>query len=206
MSSPANIERVRTVSPQDDSATFADPGDAWPSWSQALPVQGGITVPSSTDDAGGRIPFEDVESVAVREAIGYWQGLCRGRRFPSRVDIRPREIRGLLRNTCLIRVLDGGSDYEYRVIGDAHVIAYGFSMQGKQLSEIDAHAPGHGQVLKRLYDRVVRKGEPYALRGWIERAGVQRKYIYSESLFAPLGDAEVVSHIFNVSVYVPKND
>lgn len=173
---------------------------------QAMPVSGAITVPTSTDDAGGLIPFEEVESAAVRDAIGYWQNLCRGRRFPSRVDIRPREIRGLLRNICLIRVLDRGCDYEYRVIGDAHVIAYGFSMQGRRLSEIDAHVPGHGQVLKRLYDRVLRRGEPYALRGWIEQAGVRKKYIYSESLFAPLGDQEAIDHVFNVSVYVPQSD
>jgi hypothetical protein len=171
-----------------------------------MTVAGAITLPSSTDDTGGRIPFGEVESAAVRDAIAFWQGLCRGRRFPSRGDIRPRELRGLLRNICLIRVLDGGSDYEYRVIGDAHVIAYGFSMQGKRLSEIDSYAPGHGQVLKRLYDRVVRKGEPFALRGWIEQAGVQRKYIYSESLFAPLGEGEAVDHVFNVSVYVPQSD
>jgi hypothetical protein len=172
----------------------------------AQAVRGAITVPSSTDDTGGRIAFDEVESVVVRDAIVYWEGLCRGRRFPARADILPKEMRGLLRNICLIRVLDGGRDYEYRVIGDAHVIAYGFSMQGRPLSGIDAHVPGHGQVLKRLYDRVVRKGEPYALRGWIEQAGVQKKYIYSESLFAPLGDEETVDHIFNVSVYVAKSD
>jgi hypothetical protein len=175
-------------------------------FAQVMPVQGAITVPSSIEDTGGRIPFDEVESVAVRDAIAYWQSLRRGRRFPSRADIFPKEIRGLLRHICLIRVLDGGGDYEYRVIGDAHVIAYGFSMQSRRLSEIDSHAPGHGPVLKRLYDRVVRKGEPYALRGWIERAGVQKKYIYSESLFAPLGDGDPVDHIFNVSVYVPRND
>jgi len=171
-----------------------------------MPVQRAITVPRSIDDGGGRIPFEEVESAAVRDAIAYWQGLCRGRSFPSRADIQPREIRGLLRNICLIRVHDGGGDYEFRVIGDAHVIAYGFSMQGQRLSEMDSHAPGHGPVLKRLYDRVVRKGEPYALRGWIEPVGTGKKYIYSESVFAPLGDGDTVDHIFNVSVYVPKND
>jgi hypothetical protein len=187
---------------------LTNPGDAlrMAHPAQAVPVQGAITVPRSIDDTGGRIPFEQVESVAVRDAIAYWQSLCRGRRFPSRAEVLPREIRGLLRNICLIRVLDGGSDYQFRVIGDAHVIAYGFSMQGQLLSEIDSHVPGHGQVLKRLYDRVVRKGEPYALRGWIERAGAQKRYIYCESLFAPLGDAEAVDHIFNVSVYVPKSD
>jgi hypothetical protein len=165
-----------------------------------------ITIPSVVDDnSGGRLALEDVESSVVREAVAYWRGLCRGRPFPSRAEILPRDIRGLLRNICLIRVVDGGADYEYRVIGDAHVQAYGFSMQGKLLSAFDHYAPGHGPVLKRLYDRVVRKSEPYALRGWIERSDIQKQYIYSESLFAPLGEDGVVDHVFNVSVYVPRD-
>lgn len=165
-----------------------------------------ITLPRNVDDTGGRISLDDVESTAVRDAVAYWKTLCNGRAFPSRSEILPRDIRGLLRNICLLRVVDGGADYEYRVIGDAHVIAYGFSMQGKLLSNVDENAPGHAEVLKRLYDRVVRKGEPYALRGWIARSDIQKKYIYSESLFAPLGDGDVVDHVFNVSVYVPRGD
>jgi hypothetical protein len=164
-----------------------------------------VTVPSSVTDTGGRIPLDEVESSVVRNGIAYWRQLCDGRPFPTRAEVLPREIRGLLRNICLIKVVDAGADYEYRVIGDAHVIAYGFSMQGKRLSEYDPRAIEHGPVLKRLYDRVVRKREPYALRGWIERSELQKTYIYSESLFAPLGDGDEVDHIFNVSVYVPSH-
>jgi hypothetical protein len=164
-----------------------------------------ITVPSRVDDAGGRVGLDEVESSVVREAVQYWRALCGSRPFPSRTEILPRDIRGLLRHISLIKVLDQGADYEYRVIGDAHVIAYGFSMQGKKLSDFDAQVAGHGPVLKRLYDRVVRKREPYALRGWIERSEIQKNYIYSESLLAPLGESGSVDHIFNVSVYVPRD-
>lgn len=166
-----------------------------------------ITIPQSVDDtANGRIPLDTVESQIVRNGVSYWQSLCRGRDFPARSDINPRDIRGLLRNTCLLRVVDDGEDYEYRVIGDAHVMAYGFSMQGRKLSEFETEAPGLGPVLKRLYDRVLRKREPFALRGWIARTEQQTKYIYSESIFAPLGEGDAIDHIFNVSVYVPKAD
>jgi hypothetical protein len=165
-----------------------------------------ITVPDAIEEAsGGLIAMDDVESTIVRDGIDYWNSLCRGRPFPSRADITPREMRKLLRNTCLIRVVNDGADYDYRVNGDAHVIAYGFSMQGKLLSETDAYAPGHAEVLKRLYDRVVRRRQPYALRGWIARSEKQKKFIYSESLFAPLGEGDTVDHVFNVSVYVPRD-
>ncbi|HEY1836410.1 MAG TPA: PAS domain-containing protein [Rhizomicrobium sp.] len=165
-----------------------------------------ITLPDSVEDAGGRIPLADVESAPVREAIAYWKNLCGTRRFPARTDVSPREMRGFLRNVCLLRVIDGGADYEYRILGDAHVLAYGISMQGRRLSDVDVEAPDHGPVLRKLYDRVVRKGEPYALRGWIVRDAQQKKYIYSESLFAPLGDGDTVDHVFNASVYVPRGE
>ena len=38
-----------------------------------------------------------------------------------------------------------------------------------------------------------------------ERSEMQKKFIYSESVFAPLGDGDVVDHVFNVSVYVPRD-
>jgi len=172
-----------------------------------MQVAEAITVPSSVgDNTGGPIGLDEVESALVRDSVAYWRELCRGRSFPSRADVLPRDIRGLLRNICLIKVVEGGADYEYRIIGDAHVIAYGFSMQGKLLSEVDQYVPGHADVLKRLYDRVVRKREPYALRGWIERGEKERKFIYSESLFAPLGESGGVDHVFNVSVYAPRNE
>jgi len=163
-----------------------------------------ISVPAKAEEStGSYIALEDVESALVREAVAYWRDLCRGRPFPSRADVLPRDIRGLLRNIALLKTVD--NDYEFRIVGDAHVIAYGFSMQGKLLSEMDEFAPGHGDVLKRLYDRVVRKGTPYALRGWIARSERQQKFIYSESLFAPLGESGIVDHVFNVSVYVPRD-
>jgi hypothetical protein len=165
-----------------------------------------ISVPVNVDETvSARIALDEVESALVRAAVGYWRELCRGRPFPARADILPRDIRGLLRNIALLKVVDDGADYDYRIVGDAHVMAYGFSMQGKRLTEMDEFAAGHGEVLKRLYDRVVRKGEPYALRGWIGRSERQKKFIYSESLFAPLGDGETVDHVFNVSVYVPRD-
>src|SRR5262249_33704364 len=112
-------------------------------------------------------------------------------------------IRGLLRNVVLLRVIDGGQDYEYRIVGDAHVIAHGFSMQGKNLSRMDDHAPGYGSVLKQLYDYPVRRRTPLALRGWLSMGEDGSEFLYSESVFLPIGpDDETVDHVLNFSVYV----
>lgn len=160
--------------------------------------------PESAQRQSRVLSLDEVESPIIRDGVSYWRRLRGERRFPARADMSPADIRALLRHTVLLRVADGGSDYDYRIVGDAHVTAYGFSMQGKKLSELDGFAPGHGAVLKRLYDRVVRRREPYALRGWLERGGGQVQYIFSESVFMPLGpDDDVVDHVLNFSVYIP---
>jgi hypothetical protein len=160
--------------------------------------------PESPERPGGIIDLDQVESPIVRAGIGYWRRLCGERKYPERTAISPSEIRGLLRNTVLIRVVDAGADFDYRIVGDAHVIAYGFSMQGKLLSEMEEYAPGHAPVLKSFYSSVVRRRTPFALRGWLERGQIQKQFIYTESVFMPLGVDDEVDHVLNFSVYVPR--
>jgi hypothetical protein len=145
----------------------------------------------------------------VQIAPGYDSLSHRGwhfaRSFPAREDIVPRDLAGLLRHVVLLRVIDAGADYEFRIVGDAHVISHGFNMQGLKVSDVDAYSPGYGPVLKSLYDRVVRRRDAYAFRGWLERGDQQKKYIYSESVFMPLGpDSVTVDHVLNFSVYIPR--
>ena len=161
-------------------------------------------LPYTSERPGGPIGIDFVESEIVRAGVSYWRRLGVGRKYPDRNDILPRDIRGLLRNVVLLRVVDGGRDYEYRVVGDAHVVAHGFCMQGKNLSQMDDHAPGYGAILKPLYDNPVRRGTPLALRGWLSMGTDERaEFVYSESVFLPLGpDDETVDHVLNVSVYL----
>jgi hypothetical protein len=161
-------------------------------------------VPYSSERPGGPISLDAVEAPAVRAGVGYWKRLCGQRKFPSRNEVTPRDILGLLRNTILLRVIDGGNDYEYRIVGDAHVIAHGFSAQGMKLSELGSFASGYGEVLKSLYDYPVRNCAPLALRGWISKGEDDSEFIYAESVFLPLGpDEATVDHVLNFSVYVP---
>lgn len=161
---------------------------------------------SVPENASGVIGLDALESPILRQGLEYWTRLRGARRFPARQDIIPRDLAPLLRNVVLIRVIDGGADYEYRIVGDAHVISHGFSMQGLKVSDVDTYSPGYGAVLKSLYDRVLRKREPYAFRGWMERGDEKKKYIYSESLFMPMGaDDSVIDHVLNFSVYTPRD-
>ena len=151
-----------------------------------------------------RIALTEIDSTILLQGAAYWRGLCRERKFPARKDVTPRGLGALLRYTELLRVIDGGKDYEYRIVGDAYVLAHGISFQGMRWSETKKLSPDSHAMIKSTYDRVVRKGEPVARRGWIERGGKNSELIYSEYLFLPLGeDDKVADHILVFAVYVP---
>lgn len=154
--------------------------------------------PGLSDSASMAIGLDEVESPAVRMGIGYWCRLCQGRPYPLRTEIVPRDIRGVLRDTLLIRVLP--QDYEFRIVGDAHVIAYGFSMLSRKLSEIGELTAEHRTALRKIYDQVRETGAATALRSWVTRSGRDMPRTFSESAFLPLGETQV-DHILAFSTY-----
>lgn len=166
-----------------------------------------ISIPKSVPEgASGVIPLDAIESPILRQGLDYWNKLRGDRRYPSRQDMMPRDLTPLLRNIVLIRLVDDGKDYEYRIVGDAHVISHGFSMQGLRVSDVDKFSPGYGPVLKSLYDRAVRRRDVYAFKGWMERGEKHKQYIYSQSIFMPMGpDDATIDHVLNFAVYDPRD-
>ena len=162
--------------------------------------------PEAQANPDGRIALREVDSPILLQGIAYWRKLAGQRRCPSRNDVTARGLKALLRYTTLLRAVDDGRDYEYRIVGDAYVLAHGVSFQGKRWSEIGAISPGFHAMIKPIYDQVVRTGEPLATRGWIERSGQGSEQIYCEYVFLPLGEpGEGVDHILIFAVYVPRD-
>lgn len=148
-----------------------------------------------------RVAVEDVDNTILLDGIGLWRELSGARSYPSRKDITPRLLKPLLRNTTLVRVIDGGRDYEYRIVGDAYVMAHGVSFQGRLWSQIANVSPGYHKYIKPIYDEVVRDAAVIATRGWIERGSGSVGSVYCEYVFLPLGDVEV-DHILVFATYV----
>lgn len=121
--------------------------------------------------------------------------------MPSRADLSPRVLAGLLRNTGLIRVLDGESEFEMRIVGDALVTAQGASFQGMTTAEIDLVLPGYGAVLNSVYRYVSATKAPAAYRGWYVREADGHS-LYHESIILPLSDdGQRVDHLLVVGAY-----
>lgn len=157
------------------------------------------------ESSGEIIPLDRLEAVPVLSGVAHWRRLCEGRRFPDPADIRPHRYGPLLGHVILVRVLDEGADYEYRIVGEALVPGFGENFAGRRLSDIIVSAPKFGLGLKMLYDMVRTSGEPLGYRGWVGKDMTGAKFVYHESALLPFGpEGEDVDHLMIVSVIVPR--
>lgn len=153
----------------------------------------------------GAILLDQIQDPVVKQGLSYWRSLCGSRSYPARAQISPREIAGILRNVVILKVLDSGADYEFRIVGDAHVQSHGHNLQGQRLTALEHDEPRYGAALRRLYDQIVETQTPLALQGWFAREGSQTDIYYTESVFLPLGqDDRHVDYILVFSGYTPK--
>lgn len=145
------------------------------------------------------IALDALEHPTVKKGLEVWQDACRGRRMPTKADLSPRVMLRLLANTALLRVLDGGEEFVFRVVGDQIAVQQGAQFQGKTMAQIDAMLPGHGTVLKRIYQRVMEAGAPLAFRGWYLRPADQHPFCH-EVVILPAGeDGATIDHLFVVA-------
>jgi len=161
-------------------------------------------VHGSPEEQRTRISLEALDNPVLVEGLAYWRNLCGGRKFPVRSDVTPRGLKHLSRNTVLLRVIDGGADYEIRIAGDAHVVAHGFSVQGMFWSELSKAGNRHMIERKAHYDAVVRNGEPVAISGLMAADGRESVLLHNTALLLPLGpDEKTVEFLLVFSVYAP---
>lgn len=156
--------------------------------------------------SSGRIlTIDQIESVILRQIADFWQRLRGARNMPSRTDLAPRDLGRLLRHVTLLRVLDG--DYEFRIVGDVQVQAYGENFRNLRLSEVALTHAKFAEGLKIFYDGARMGRAPFAYRGWIGRDMPDTRYSYHEVAFFPLGATDnAVDHILIAGVYVPRGE
>jgi hypothetical protein len=154
--------------------------------------------PETADAVGTRIALPEIESPLLIALLQMWEAKRAGRRFPTREEISPRDMAKFLRHVTLYRLAPDGSDFEYRVMGDAAVQAWGHNFSGCNAARLNDIEPGMGDVFQRLCASIARRGEALALRGTLSKAG--HEHVGQESLFVPLGpDDQTVSHILSVT-------
>ena len=142
------------------------------------------------------LPLDRVENPILRGAAEYWQRLRGSRRFPTREELKPSGFASAMRHMALVRVVDGGADFEYRIVGDSLAGAFSVPLQSRRLGELDTKAAYTVEVIGRVYRRCVRDGEGFVLRGTTGRNPQTAMFTHFEALVLPLGPAETeVDHL-----------
>ncbi len=100
---------------------------------------------------------EDLPNNILQKIYQYWLGMKGDRLMPSRADLNPMEIAGLLQYISLIDVGPEAGRYKMRLIGTETVKAMGIDVTGKYLDEMQ-QAEG---LLKKNYDWLVQEKKPY---------------------------------------------
>jgi hypothetical protein len=158
-----------------------------------------------TEAVGQEIGLESISSPIVHAGLDYWRDKCAGRRFPSRADIHPAEIKKLLPHIILAKVLDDGRDFEFKVVGQSMAAAHGINPINWRVSDLDREMPGATATVMRVYRIAHTTRRPYASRGTLKH--FDRSYRSFESLILPLGpDERTVDHIFVVAGFSGKVD
>ncbi|HEY0281390.1 MAG TPA: PAS domain-containing protein, partial [Rhizomicrobium sp.] len=152
------------------------------------------------------VALDALESAIVKQGAAYWNALRGTRRYPARRELRPRGFASILPNTLLVRVVDGGADFEFRIVGEAQAQTYALPFAGKRLSEFAQVDTAYCYVLKGLFGHVAEFGEPVAVRGNMGSAFSKVRFSYCESIFLPLGESDgAVDHLIGFSAYVPRD-
>jgi len=145
------------------------------------------------------IALDALENPLVVKGLAAWQAARGSRRLPAKADLTPRAMVEFLKNTALLRVVDGGEEFVFRVVGDQIAVQQGAPMQGKTMAEIDAMLPGHGAVLKRIYQGVMTAGVPLAFRGWYLRPADKHPFCHEVVILPVADDGETIDHLFVVA-------
>ena len=146
-------------------------------------------------------PLDRLQSPILRSAADYWRRICGSRRFPSREELNPSGFSSALRHMALVRVIDGGADFEYRIVGDSLAGAFSVPLQNCRLGAIATEAPSTVTVIGGVYRRCIQKGEPLALGGTTGRNAQNAMFTHFEALVLPLGAVEhVIDHLLTFMV------
>lgn len=149
-------------------------------------------------------PIGDARSPFVKKGVDYWHSLCGQRRFPARGNLTLRGMAPFLPHAVIVGVIDGGADYDYRYVGDAEREAFKTYFKGIRLTQIEAHAPEFGLILRSAYEQVRSTGTPFIVRGRSDLGPQDTQMSYHESAFLPLGVSDAtVDHLLIVGVQVP---
>jgi len=148
------------------------------------------------------IALDQLRSASLRIGAAYWQSLRGDRLFPARDDLKARDMAGMLPYMSLVKVIDGGADFEHRIVGDVIVRAFSVPIQNRRFSEIARDAPELIEVSLQLFRKPVETRAPVAWRQKTGQEASHTVFTESEIVLLPLGqNQDAVDHIVGFGVH-----
>ncbi len=148
--------------------------------------------------ARNEIALADVENPVVRKALDVWEHLRGARAMPARADMSPRALLGLLSNIAVVRVIDDGADFEFRIVGDQIRVQQGAALQGKRMGEVQEMLPGYGDLLRRIYRNAYEAGRPRVFRGGYAKPSDKQPFFHEVAIMPVGDDGAKVDHLIVV--------
>lgn len=142
---------------------------------------------------GGRALAESADAFAqslcwpdFREVYAYWRSKCVGDRLPSRQDIDPTDIPGLLHTIFLVDVIrtpgHAALGFRFRLAGSGHFEINGCEITGRTIDE--TFDPGVVPAVRAAYSQVVETRSPQVARS---HAGIKgREHVRIDRILLPL--------------------
>ncbi len=137
----------------------------------------------------------DVDDPLLLRGITYWNALRGTRKFPAREQIEPRAIAPLLSRTVIIKVVEGGTDFEYIIVGDEVERAYKAKLIHRRVSEVARELPNTVGFWNDRYRDVCRTHKPVFVRMVAGHDG-EANFSEGQVVLLPLGVSdEQVDHM-----------
>lgn len=134
----------------------------------------------------------------TRCLVDYWDRLRGRRRMPSFSDVDPVDIPWALASIFVIRSLDDGSRFEYRLSGEEINRRYGKNLAGK--SAADLFRGQAADVVAARWRRVA--GQPAACRVLSRHHTVDDRWALGDRILLPLSSNGVTAdHILGHVIY-----
>ena len=144
------------------------------------------------------MPAEEMLDPGLRRLLDTWNQIRGERAMPTRPELNPFVLGGLLRSTQLFDIVDEGRDFRFRVMGSGITEQTGLNVTGKCVSQLD-NEQLRGRIAAALW-RVCETRAPVRLTARQSAVPhLQHKYI--EAIYLPLGDGETATHVISGVVF-----
>jgi len=139
---------------------------------------------------------ETLRWAKTRLGYDYWRMLCGSRRYPSRDEIKPRDIAAALTNMALVKVIDGGADFQFRIVGDHAGRGYSADLNNRLFSSLESELPRAVANWNRVYRGVMQSGIPMAVDIVTGIDAPDINFTEAEAVFLPLGpNGDEIDHV-----------